>query len=229
MNSTSEWPVSTTKYRLSLPFALQSISPALSALHATRAATLHPEVSSILHSSHCTKCGAYHFSGNGPSHLFGQQERKKRKRGVSSGPKALQRICPTCGFTDQRINVVNHHDVEPTLSPHSTILQSSISAQLPSASLTTSIRTSTSKKKPRQQSEPSGNLHPIVGTSSEIPPRASPQPFPKQLPRLKTSHTKKASTLQDMLARDRRRDDAQKAHKRTKDNHGGLVAFLKDL
>ncbi|KAF9247098.1 hypothetical protein BU15DRAFT_39252 [Melanogaster broomeanus] len=223
LNSTSEWPVSTTKYRLSLPFALHSISPALSALHATRFSTLHPEASSILQSSHCARCGAYYFSGDAPSHLFTRSEKRKRKRGMSSRPKDLRRFCSACGFfTDPRIGHLE--------SPHSTILQSPMLAQLPSASIETETTSGpSSTKKSRQQSEPSGSPHSIVKTFFETAPRASAQPVLKQLPRPKSNHSKKPSTLQNLLARDRQRAEVGKAHKQTKDSHGGLAAFLKDL
>ncbi|KIJ20072.1 hypothetical protein PAXINDRAFT_96340 [Paxillus involutus ATCC 200175] len=225
MNSTSESAVSTTKYRLSLPFALHSISPALSALHATRASVLHPELSSILHPSHCAKCGAYYFSGDGSSHVFGRLEKKtkkKKRKRASAGRKNLQIICPTCGcFTDLRSN-----HVEPTFSPHSNIPQSSVSVQPPSASSsvdTTLTRMLSSTTKTLEPPEPSVSLNPMVRNLPEIAIRGSSPPFPKQLPHNKSSRTKTTSTLQDMLSHNRRRDEVLKAHGKTKDSHGGWL------
>ncbi|KAF8843136.1 hypothetical protein BDN67DRAFT_239728 [Paxillus ammoniavirescens] len=230
MNSTSESAVSTTKYRLSIPFALHSISPALSALHATRASVLHPELSSILHPSHCAKCGAYYFSGDGSSHLFGRLEKtkKKKRKRAAAGRKNLQRICSTCGcFTDLRSN-----HVEPTFSPHSNIPQSSVSVQPLSASSsvdTTSTRMPFSTTKTLEPPELSVSLNPMVRDLPESATHGSPPPFSKQPPHPKSSRTKTTSTLQHMLSHNRRKDEARKARGKTKDSHGGLAAFLKDL
>ncbi|KIK95580.1 hypothetical protein PAXRUDRAFT_826852 [Paxillus rubicundulus Ve08.2h10] len=231
MDSTSEWAVSTTKYRLNLPFALHSISPALSALHATRASVLHPELSSILYPSHCAKCGAYYFSGDASSHVFARLEKtktkKKMRKRIPSGWGGQQRVCHTCGFFTR----LRSDRVEPTFSPHSNIPQSSVSVQSPSASSsveTTSTRILFSTMKTLSP-EPSVSLNPMVGNLPEISTRGSPPPFPKQLPRPRSRRTKTTSTLQDLLAHNRRRDEARKAHGKTKDSHGGLAAFLKDL
>ena len=91
MASDTEWPSTTIQYRLNLSNALYPVSPALSALHASRAAALHPEVSAILRPSHCPKCGTYRFSGDHPTYP------PKRRRHKQSAPPLLR--CRLCGVS----------------------------------------------------------------------------------------------------------------------------------
>ncbi|KAF8138704.1 hypothetical protein EV363DRAFT_1521867 [Boletus edulis] len=93
------------EYRLSLPHALHSVSPALSALHTSRATALHPEISAVLHPTHCPKCGTYHFSGDHSSYLVGLSAKKRRKRAISPHAKVLRRRCHFCGFL---IDILDH-------------------------------------------------------------------------------------------------------------------------
>ncbi|KAN0097251.1 hypothetical protein V8E55_001697 [Tylopilus felleus] len=111
-----EWPAATVQYRLNLPHALHSISPAISALHISRVMALHPEISAVLHPSHCPKCGTYHFSGDHPSSLVGPSKKKKRRRATSSRSKSLQRRCRLCGFSiDARASPSHDHASMPNI------------------------------------------------------------------------------------------------------------------
>lgn len=204
MNSGTEWSTTTIQYRLNLPRALHSISPALSALHATRAATLHPEASAILHPSHCPKCGTYYFSGDHSTYLVGPSSRKKRKRATSSRTRSRQRRCHLCGFsTDACTNPSPNH--------------SSVPIQLPSGSSKSEIPRA---KEIGQESPPNTDIPRLAG--APVPPSTGRQSQPKPC------HTK-TSTLKDMLSRDRQREQVVKAHKKGKEGHEGLTAFLKEL
>ncbi|KIJ70508.1 hypothetical protein HYDPIDRAFT_105257 [Hydnomerulius pinastri MD-312] len=227
MSSSSDLAVATTKYQLSLPLALHSISPSLSALHATRACTLHQEASGIFRSTHCAKCGSYYFSGDGPSYLSRRKKKGKQPRGVTSVPKIFQRTCHSCGFS---ANSTTDY-VEPSLLSHATIAQPSTSAQPPGASgAATPTPIPPPLTKIPQESESLIRADVIINaTTPKNGAPASLQTPSKQSSHLKTNRTKKPSTLQEMLARDRRREETSKAQKKTNDNQGGLAAFLQGL
>lgn len=205
----------TIQYRLNIPCALHSISPALSALHASRVAALHPETSAMLHPSHCPKCGTYRFSGDHPTYLVDPSTRKKRRRATPSRPKALQRRCHVCGFS-----------IDAPISP--SIDHSSVSIQLPRGSpKSETVPTIQQTKETGQESPPIDILRTVAGTSPTsicvpVPPLPGRQSHPK------SSNTKK-SALRDMLSRDRQREEVVKAHRGRKEGHEGLAAFLKKL
>jgi hypothetical protein len=205
MDPGTEWPAATIQYRLNLPHALHSISPALSALHTSRAAALHPETSAVLRPSHCSKCGTYYFSGDHPSHLVGPSTRKKRSRTPSSHPKTLRRRCHVCGFS-----------IDARTSP------STVPIQSPSdMSRTGSVPATPRIMEIVQEPPPSDILRPTAGTL----PTTKCAPVPSHP---KASHTK-TSTLKDMLSRNRQREAVVKSHTKRKEGHDGLAAFLKAL
>ncbi|KAI9574471.1 hypothetical protein HD554DRAFT_41626 [Boletus coccyginus] len=206
MSSGTEWPSATVQYRLDLPHALHSVSPSLSALHASRAVALHPETSTVLHHSHCPKCGTYRFSGDHPSYLADPPTRRKRRRASSSHSIALQRRCRLCGFS-----------IDARTSP--SLDYSSLPVQLPSAP--TIARTKEAGQEQPPSSRPTAGT---VGTAkcAPIPPLPGRQPHPKP------SHMK-TSTLKDMLSRDRQKEEIMKSRKKGKEGHEGLAAFLKEL
>ncbi|KAG8218851.1 hypothetical protein J3R82DRAFT_4530 [Butyriboletus roseoflavus] len=206
MNSSTEWSPTTIQYRLNLPHALHSISPALSALHAARAATLHPETSAILHPSHCPKCGTYYFSGDHSTYLVGPSAKKTRKRATSSRTRSLQRRCHLCGFlTDACTSPSHNHSSVPIQSPSG-------------PSKLETVPTIPQTKEIGQESPPTDILPPV---GVPVPPSTGRQSQPK-------SCHPKTSTLKDMLSRDRQREQVVKARKR-KEGHEGLSSFLKEL
>ncbi|KAH0840127.1 hypothetical protein J3R83DRAFT_1104 [Lanmaoa asiatica] len=216
MNSGTEWSATTVQYRLNLPHTLYSISPALSTLHASRAAALHPETSAVLHPSHCPKCGAYRFSGDHPTHLVGPSAKKKRRHATSSErPKTLLRRCHSCGFSvDARTIPSLNHSLVPV--------------QLPSdVSKTKTVPTVPRTKEMGQESPPTDALRSATETVPTTM-RAPVPPLPGRQSHPKSSHPK-TSTLKDMLSRDRQREEVVKAHKKRKEGHEGLAAFLKEL
>ena len=196
----------TIQYRLNLPHALHSISPALSALHTARVAALHPEISAVLSPSHCPKCGAYHFSGDHPSYLVGPPTRKKRRR--ATHPKALQRRCHLCGFS------ITARTSSPPLG-HSSV------PVINDLSRTGTAPTLQRNKEIGQEPPPSAGA---VRTTkcTPVPPLPGQQSHPKH------SHAK-TSTLRDMLSRERRREETAKSQKKKKEGHESLAAFLKEL
>ena len=207
-SGTDQWPAATIRYRLNLPHALYSVSPTLSALHTSRVAALHPEASAVLRPSHCPKCGTYHFSGDHPSHLVGSSTKKKRRRIMSSHPKALQRSCHHCGFS-----------IDVRTSP-------SLDIQLPSK-FSGTVPTVPRIKEIGQEPPPCDILRPNAGTPrttkcAPLPPLPGRQSHPK--PR----HIK-TSSLKNMLSLDRQREEVVKSHTKRKEGHEGLAAFLKEL
>jgi len=211
----SSGTAATIQYRLNLPHALHSVSPSLSALHTSRAVALHLETSTVLHPSHCPKCGTYRFSGDHPSYLADPPTRKKRRRATSSHPKALQRKCHLCGFS-----------IDARTSP--SIDYSSLPAQLPNTlPRTGTIPTIARTKEVGQEQPPSDLPRPTAGTVG-TPECASVPPLPGRQPHPKPGHTK-TSTLKDMLSRDRQREEVVKSRKKRKEGHEGLAAFLKEL
>lgn len=193
----------TIQYRLNLSNALHAISPALSALHTSRAAALHPEAFTILHPSHCPKCGTYHFSGDHPP------TRKKRKRATASRSKSLQRKCHLCGFSID------------ALPPNNT----SLPIQLPSDLSRTGTAQVTNKI--GQEPPSTDTVHPVAATVPTTT-RAPVPSLPGRQSHPKSNHTK-TSALKDMLSRNRQREESVSAHKKRKEGHEGLAAFLKEL
>ncbi|KAH7887689.1 hypothetical protein F5I97DRAFT_1862130 [Phlebopus sp. FC_14] len=197
----------TTKYRLNLPFALHSVSPSLSALHATRALTHHPETFA-LRSTHCPKCGIYLFHGVGQTQL-GIVRRKKKKRldsGVYSVQKAFQRTCHACGAS------ISCESSTPAVDQN-----------VPAARVKSDVTPSTtpSTNQTTLQTEPPirpGQVGPNPASTSHLSSKNTRQ---------KTAR-RKASTLRDMLAHERSKAETSKARKMT-DSQGGLVSFLQNL
>lgn len=199
----------TRKYRVSLPYTLLSISPSLAALHTTRFRRLHPETSDVLNCSHCEQCGAYVFDGQGSTLLVRQKRKNKRSKSSSHFQRVSRRTCHVCGFTvdtpiSSRATSPARHplicDPEPTKTD-----MSSAESHHPSKQDTPST------------SQPTPAL-PLGPQSSGQPPSHNS----------KKNKTKAARTLQDMLERDRRREEVRKAHD-VNESRGGLIAFLQDL
>lgn len=194
----------TIQYRLNLSNVLHAISPALAALHTTRAAALHPELSVILHPTHCPKCGTYRFPGDHPA---SPPTRKKRKRTTSSCSKSLLRKCHLCGFSSD------------ATSPSPVVVQlpsdSSRTAGGPPASGIGQAALSTDTLRSAAATVP-------TTTSALVPSLPGRQTHPK-------SSRAKTSTLRDMLSRDRQREEGVRAQKKRKEVHEGLAAFLKEL
>jgi len=199
----------TKKYRVSLPYTLLSISPSLAALHTTRFRRLHPETADILNCSHCEQCGAYVFDGQGSTLLVRQKRKNKRSKSPSHLQRICRRTCHVCGFT------VGTPISSGATSPSRPPLISD--PEPPKTDTSPAESHHPSEQDTPSISQPTPAL-PLVPQSSGQPPSHSSK---KSKPRV-------ARTLQDMLERDRRREEVKKAHS-VNENQGGLAAFLKDL
>lgn len=80
---------------LPIAFHLQSLSPALAALHVHRARRLQPE-DGTFDESHCTKCGFFYLDGSSST----RTESSKNKR-TRSKQWILKRTCSNCGFVQR--------------------------------------------------------------------------------------------------------------------------------
>ena len=197
----------TKKYQVSLPYTLLSISPSLAALHITRFRNIHPENAEILNCSHCEQCGTYLFDGQ-HSTLLVRQRKKKRPKSPSSFQRIYRRTCHACGFTvDTPISRSVGFQSRPLLvnDPEPGKVVTQVESHRSSKRDTPSIPKPTATPPPARQ--------PSVESSSCNP---------------KKGKMKATQTLKDMLERDRRREEAKKAHS-INEKRGGLAAFLKDL
>jgi len=199
---------STTKYQLSLPFVLLPASPALVALHATRARILHPTESAFLDSTHCVKCGSY---------LDGKVFPIKRQKS-SKGLKVMTRTCGACGF-GHKISMDRGN-----ASSFPRTRKSRTATSVP-ADLLPEVKSQTSAVEHPSNLQPSppafsSNLR----TALPNPTASSSQPT---TPVRSKSRPKKKSGLQDMLSRNREKE--AKARQEKHEGQGGLAAFLSGL
>lgn len=211
----------TTKYQLSLPFALLAASPSLAALHATRARILNPTESTFLDATHCLKCGSYLLNADGKVTI---ERPRKRRKGVAKGDKAitsvLKRTCGVCGFRDDVPVDRGNASLFPKIKKGATPSLPTESSQL--FEFTTKALGNPNFDRPSSQPRSSS----VASSTHPAPtlPLHPPQPLP---PARSKNRSKKKSGLQDMLLRNKEREEKE----RLKENHGqgGLAAFLSGL
>ncbi|KAI0796685.1 hypothetical protein C8Q75DRAFT_741963 [Abortiporus biennis] len=200
----------TSSFQFSLPFVLQSASPALASLHATRARLLHhPDLpTDVLASTHCNHCGAYSLDGSGTTRFI----RQRRKKGVklsNSPPLFMQRTCNICGHVEKiSLQALPH---PPTGKPF--ITQSDIPQNVsPSPSLCSITTTNTPSVQTSRQNTPTPGVQSSKrnNTSEDVESKA---------------RQKKSRGLQDLLARNREREAKIKKTQQAQ----GLSAFLETL
>ncbi|KAI6130463.1 hypothetical protein EDD16DRAFT_1700955 [Pisolithus croceorrhizus] len=199
----------TERYRVSTPCTLLSVSPSLAALHAARFQNLHPDTAGSLTATHCSRCGAYAFDGQGSTLLV--RRRKIRKR--SGEPQRVYRkVCHMCGYIiDTPIPCLDTTTVTQSRAASSPF---PLKRDLDSAIADTSLDKS---DPPSKQETPF-----LQASTPPTPTKASLPPRPKR------SQEKKAQTLREMLSRERQREEIKKAQKKH-NTQGGLATFLKSL
>ncbi|KIJ56804.1 hypothetical protein M422DRAFT_40387 [Sphaerobolus stellatus SS14] len=218
--------------------ALRTISPGLAALHASRLtrkqhALQSPEQRTPLTPRTCTRCGYASLSvrvrtrstsTKGIQPEGNKNENKKNKEKASlptrTRTRVLERTCPTCGFVEavplprgnaqlytsvrRRVSapIVSRSEMQP-------VPQAQIQAQPCIPSPSPSVSASSSK----------------ANSMANSPVPASPVPKPEGVP---PKRNKKKSGLQELLARNRAREEQEK-NKMKKGTAGSLSSFLEDL
>ena len=235
----------TAAFRSHLPAVLQSLSPSLSALHVARTRLLGlPQASQdAFASTHCPHCGAYMLDGDG---VIRTVRKKGRNRADRSMPlKYVRRVCSVCGHAqDTRIdhgNASHYPSVRrrvsgkaPASEAEEIATAAALCAGAPVKAPSTSGEQSVSPSRGLSSRAPSIAAPAQSGTSrttTPVPTRPSSRPAAAataskpQEPQKSKSRPKKKSGLQDMLARNRERQERDKQA----GSSGGLAAFLENL
>ncbi|KAH7914177.1 hypothetical protein BJ138DRAFT_1057429 [Hygrophoropsis aurantiaca] len=205
MSSVSESSTATTQFQFSLPFSLLSVSPALSALHASRVQRLYPIESVHLSPSNCSKCGAYLLDGGGTVNLPRVRTRRRTSTSEKECTRVYRKTCYICGAS-----------VDVPFSPTG-------------AKLFSRVKTSSLKEKAiiSHQNHGSPQSAPIFPRPENPYHNSNPLNVKKPSRPGTQSRPQKKTGLQEMLARKRetdKRSDKQKQHP-----HNGLAAFLNTL
>ncbi|KAI0774256.1 hypothetical protein C8Q74DRAFT_1368754 [Fomes fomentarius] len=226
----------TARFQLAIPSLLASISPSLSALHATRAHSLYP-ADAALAGTHCVRCGYPLIPSN--SHTRSIRKKGKRSHGQSTIVRALRRSCRNCGH-DEDVPVAVADAFMAFPIPRDRAKRQSSNIIQPRACIAATPPPDSLVPGPSQPR----SLQPVA---SPVPSRpvSSPAPAPVTPNTLATRHSsagsspaqqdhtrarsrpKKKIGLQSMLARNRERQEQEK--KREGSHNHGLSAFLQGL
>ncbi|OCH94122.1 hypothetical protein OBBRIDRAFT_748415 [Obba rivulosa] len=228
----------TAKYQFALPFALSPVSPGLAALCACRARAAYP-AETTLSTSHCSHCGVPFHVGGGSIRVV---RLRRPKAGSSKGgdsehpPRVLRRSCEACGHVeDMRVERGNASSFPP---PQRARHAKSSTPSIPDRVKLAAAPSKSAGMHGQSQPEPSTRLAPLQTVlAAASPPSLKPTPPPigsagsrsstpgpiAEATRTKT-RPKKKSGLQDLLARNRQRQEEDKKA----DGHG-LSAFLQGL
>lgn len=227
----------TTAFQLAIPHVLQQVSPALASLHASRFRLLHhPDASSeALIDSHCTKCGTFLYDGSGTIRTV-RPKRRRPKSGATNGStvQMLRKSCGACGhYRDSDISLEESNAIlfQRTAKRQKQSLTSD-NRTLPSMSTTPIIAAPEPKVAPVQHM-PEVPIPPklLKPSSSPAPSAYQPQlragaPSTSGNPsRVEAKKKKKKGGLQEILARNRERQEQEK----NKQASSGLSAFLEGL
>ncbi|KDQ64557.1 hypothetical protein JAAARDRAFT_230732 [Jaapia argillacea MUCL 33604] len=237
---------STTKFQLTLPLVLHSISPGLAAYHVSRARALGVD-DPALATSHCKRCGGYLFDGTSEIRVVrpGISKRRKLSRKLSkdkdSDSRVVSKTCLTCGYCDE----VTLDRGNATLFPMPRKrTKTSCSSPQGIITLPTDLSHARNDLNPPKLASmtpsplPSRSASQIptsnpVSRPSSLPPTAKSTPESSSVPgSSKPARSKgrnKKTGLQDMLARNRERERQEQQKKAGEGSAGGLAAFLSGL
>ncbi|KAG0709698.1 hypothetical protein DFH29DRAFT_10944 [Suillus ampliporus] len=201
----------TTNFQTALPFALLSISPSLSALHAARTRSLYPEEFDSSSAMYCLRCSSYLLAPNGSLELH---RPRKRRKAADKKSNTLKITCHRCGSIsyssiDRREGFRQFPKSEPTtgdkILPPSPISSESIS-----------------DRKPEDERIPSSSRSSLSVCSSPVT-----QSSRGNTPVLHTK-PKKKTILQEMLVRNREKE-AVRTKSQQNPSQNGLASFLSSL
>ena len=180
-----------------LPLHLQSVSPRLAAFHICCIRRLHPDKANF-DNTHCSRCGSFILDGSSDTRTVSLKNRGQ----AHSRRRVMQKSCRSCGFVSRL-----------PLEPGNAVIFPKRSKGNKPAAL---------PQKPVVE-PPIPIPTPVASTSQTS---ASPSPTPdSNLPKSKTR--KKKSGLQDLLARNRARQEQEKNS--TAQARNSLASFLGGL
>lgn len=221
----------TTKFQLTLPCALASVSPGLAALHASRAHRAH-DVDITYNPPRCPRCGASFLHGAGSIRII-RRTKTKRSQHATALPRPASRFlrysCSICG-NDEDI-AVNSSSADVLAIPQPRKRKGGDQRVPHMSSPTSSVRIEKKSKIDPFSAQPAVRQAPVP---MPVPPAArSPAPLssnkppdaaPKDLPARGKARPKTKSGLQALLAKNR-----EKQEQTRQPNSGGLSSFLQGL
>ncbi|KAG2156120.1 hypothetical protein DEU56DRAFT_221048 [Suillus clintonianus] len=201
----------TTKFQTALPFALLSVSPGLSALHASRARSLYPEEFDPSSTTYCLRCGSYLLAADGSLELH---RPRKRRKVTCNKSNALKITCHRCGFVSY--TSFDRRETFSKLEP-TTGAKLSLPSPIPAESVS-----SRSDLKSEEERTPSSSRSSVpVDLSTVAHSTRGSTSVPHARPKKKT-------VLQEMLARNREKE-AVRTKSQQKPPPSGLASFLSIL
>ena len=232
----------TAKFQLALPYILGPVSQGLAALHASRAYRLHPS-DPTLRTTHCPACGAGYVDGGGQYRSVrrkGKREHAKREDRTLL-KRSLHMSCGVCGHCEElpidedgassflqarKRRKVATSDADIAVRRTSPLAAKSGEAAhappepMPAGRSVTDVRHNLPTPSPVRSS-----ATPPMGSETRRDGRSNASVVPTSSSRSK-SRSKKSGGLQNLLARNR---EKQEQEKRSAGNPSGLAAFLQDL
>ncbi|KAF9268029.1 hypothetical protein L218DRAFT_591684 [Marasmius fiardii PR-910] len=200
---------STQKFQKHFP-ALLALSPQLSALHNSRNLRNHTnETETPLNL--CSKCGAFLYCHPNPIRLV--RSKSKREGGKSTSMRFLECFCGNCGYLNRRV-VENDN---PASFPRRKRERMSVS-----------MSSAPSVSEPSVQTADITRGQDFTSSSSSPTPFTTTPKLPAHELKITRNRPKKKSGLQEMLARNRKREEKEKEKVSTQ-NCSRLGAFLSGL
>ncbi|KAI0699457.1 hypothetical protein BC835DRAFT_1412641 [Cytidiella melzeri] len=202
----SEVHPATLKFQLAIPRVVQSISPAIAALHVTRSRLIHsPNAAShTFDTTHCITCGTYLLGGTGSVRVV---RKSASRRSGKPYLRVLRKSCMVCS-KEQEVPV---DDPPPGVTKQPTT--TSVNNAVPDFSFIPTPNPQVSASWPLSTT--------LTGPN---PSKSTQHPKPTD-DRSKARAKKKKSGLSDMLARNKERQEKE----RSAGGSTGLAAFLQDL
>ncbi|TFK43478.1 hypothetical protein BDQ12DRAFT_675047 [Crucibulum laeve] len=220
----------TARFQKALPYTLLPLSPRLAALHTARARA-QPHAASFPDS--CSKCGTYASAST--SHISVKRMKRSTQFNASS-TRVLRRTCRACGdVIDTPLDTGNaalfptstaakgkasRSQKEYTQIPPSLETKSRLPSLTPSASPVPTQRSASMQ--PTSRSTYPDPSHPIASLNSS---KSNPARTSATQPKV---GSKKRSGLQDMLSRNRDKEQREQS-KNKAGKAGGLAEFLSGL
>ncbi|KAI0763255.1 hypothetical protein BC629DRAFT_1597028 [Irpex lacteus] len=224
MATESEVHPATLKFQLAVPNVIQTISPALAALHVTRYRLIHsPNARShTFDTTHCTACGTLLAGGSGSVRVMRKHPPRKSGKPYL---RVIRRSCEVCG---------EHQDVPIEEGGASgfakvgkqrlqEVVPISVSDPAPRTEPVAVVEPAAVSIKPAPSPVPPNTPSPIPSSSAQIPRAKSKEP--KSVDGRSKSRIKKKNGLSDMLARNKERQEKE----RSAQGSTGLAAFLQNL
>ncbi|KAJ4478174.1 hypothetical protein J3R30DRAFT_3682721 [Lentinula aciculospora] len=228
----------TAKFQASIPYALQSVSPALAALHTRRLRKISTEPTyPDFENSCCNKCGFYLFAGDSNTRVVRMNKAKRRRTDAptrthsSSSTRARQSTCLQCGWVTE--SLLDDRGLFPTRQSSSVEISNVEQLHTPSTAAAKSIQNSgdaaveskavSSHKTEIVHRQPTSTSQFLTPPRSTVP-SASTSTFTKS-----KSRPKKKIGLHEMLARNRAKEEKEKAKNISNGGQASLAAFLDSL